>query len=142
MEQAHGPPTLTELLNEKWILYPPDQVPGALVRRAFRDHGLELPRARVYTRSHHLRDMLLATGSYLTVVPACMLSVLNAKRRTVRQLPIDLGIQARPVAIFTLKNRTLSPLAKLFIGCARAAGARFAAHETPSPRTFPSPKHR
>jgi DNA-binding transcriptional LysR family regulator len=36
-------------------------------------------------------------------------------------LPIDLGIQARPVAIFMLKNRTLSPAAELFIKCVRAA---------------------
>jgi DNA-binding transcriptional LysR family regulator len=65
--------------------------------------------------------MLLTTGNYLTVIPACMLQVLNAKRPTVKRLPIDLGVQARPVAIFTLKNRTLSPIAELFIECARLA---------------------
>jgi DNA-binding transcriptional LysR family regulator len=133
---------LAELLNEKWILYPPDQAPGALVRKAFRDHGLELPRARVYATSIHLRDMLLTTGSYLTVVAACMLPVLNAKRPMVRQLPIDLGIQARSVAVFTLKNRSLSPVAELFIRCARAAAARFATQDIPSPRTFLSSSRR
>jgi len=82
---------------------------------------LALPRARIATMSYHLRDMLLTTGDYLTVIPACMLDVLNAKRTTVKPLPIDLGVQTRPVAIFTLKNRTLSPVAELFIRCARVA---------------------
>jgi hypothetical protein len=36
-------------------------------------------------------------------------------------LPIDLGIQTRPVALFTLKNRTLSPAAELFMECVRTA---------------------
>lgn len=112
---------LAELIGEKWILYPPDEAPGVLVQQAFRDRGLELPRASVATMSFHLRDMLLTTGEYLTVIPACMLHVLNAKRPTVKSLPIDLGIPSRPVAIFTLKNRTLSPVAELFINCVRAA---------------------
>jgi DNA-binding transcriptional LysR family regulator len=112
---------LGELTGEKWILYPPDEAPGVLVQQAFRDRGLELPRASVATMSFHLRDMLLTTGDYLTVIPACMVHVLNAKRPTVKPLPIDLGVQTRPVAIFTLKNRTLSPVAELFINCVRAA---------------------
>jgi DNA-binding transcriptional LysR family regulator len=112
---------LAELLDEKWILYPPEEAPGALVHQAFRDGGLPVPRARIATTSYHLRDTLLMTGEYLTVVPACMLPVLNAKRPTVKRLPMDLGVQTRPVAIFTLKNRTLSPVAGLFIECARSA---------------------
>lgn len=112
---------LAELLGEKWILYPPEEAPGALVHQAFRNRGLAMPRARIATMSYHLRDMLLTTDDYLTVIPACMLSVLNAKRPTVKPLPIDLGVQTRPVAIFTLKNRTLSPIAELFIRCARTA---------------------
>jgi DNA-binding transcriptional LysR family regulator len=112
---------LAELMQEKWIMYPVEEAPGVLVQQAFRDHGLEMPRARVATMSFHLRDMLLTGGDYLTVIPACMLHVLNAKRPTVKRLPIDLGVQTRPVAIFTLKNRTLAPVADLFIKCARTA---------------------
>ncbi len=112
---------LAELVGEKWILYPSDEAPGVFVQQAFRDRGLELPRASVATTSSHLRDMLLTRGDYLTVIPACLMHVLNAKCPTVKPLPIDLGIQTRPVAIFTLKNRTLSPLAELFIKHSRAA---------------------
>jgi hypothetical protein len=52
-----------------------------------------------------------------------MLRVFNAKHMAVKSLPIDLGIQGRPVAVFTLKNRTLSPLAEIVIKCVRAAAA-------------------
>jgi hypothetical protein len=52
-----------------------------------------------------------------------MLRVFNAKHVAVKSLPIDLGIQGRPVAVFTLKNRTLSPLAEIVIKCVRAAAA-------------------
>ena len=78
---------LEELLNEKWILYPPEEARGALVDQAFRDGGLAVPRARTATMSYHLRDMLPMTGEYLTVIPACMLHVLNAKQPTVKRLP-------------------------------------------------------
>jgi DNA-binding transcriptional LysR family regulator len=112
---------LVELLGEKWILYPPQQIPGLFIEEAFRRHGLNLPPASVFTYSLQLRDMLLMTGNYLSIVAASAVPVFNAKRPTVKVLPIDLGTQAktRPVAIFTLKNRTLNPLAEVFIDCVR-----------------------
>jgi hypothetical protein len=42
-----------------------------------------------------------------------------AKRWAIKALPIDLGVQAPPVGIVTLRNRTLSPVVQLFIECAR-----------------------
>jgi DNA-binding transcriptional LysR family regulator len=111
---------LAELVDAKWILYPPNEPPGLLVEQAFRLQGLALPRPSVTTSSFHLRDALLTSGDYLTVVPACMLRVFNAKHIAVKPLPIDLGIESRPVAVFTLKNRTLSPLAEIAIKSVRA----------------------
>jgi hypothetical protein len=43
----------------------------------------------------------------------------RAKHWSVKVLPIDLCVPPQKVAIFTLKNRTLSPPVKLFIECAR-----------------------
>lgn len=108
---------LAELVGEKWILYPPDEMPGVFIEEAFRKRGLSLPPASVLTYSFQLRDMLLMTGKYLSIVAASAVPVFNAKRLIVKTLPIDLGAQAtaRPVAIFTLKNRMLSPAAALFI---------------------------
>jgi DNA-binding transcriptional LysR family regulator len=111
---------LADLVDGKWILYPPNEPPGLLVEEAFRMQGLAVPRPSVTTSSFHLRHALLTTGDYLTVVPACMLYVFNAKHPTVKPLPIDLGLQRRPVAVFTLRNRTLNPVAEIAIKCIRA----------------------
>ncbi len=110
---------LADLLDEKWILFPPNQVVSLLIEQAFRAQGLDPPRARVLTFSLQLRDMLLMAGDYLSVIPYSMVRALNAKRLTVKPLAIKLGIQTRPVAMFTLKNRTLSPVAELFMECVR-----------------------
>lgn len=117
---------LAELVREKWILHPAHEAPGLLVREAFQARGLELPRASVVTLSFHLREMLLMTGEYLTVIPASMVRVFNAREALVKALPIDLGIQPRPVALFTLKNRTLSPVVELFMKCVRATAKSMA----------------
>ena len=50
----------------------------------------------------------------------------NAKRFGLKALPIKVLIPPRPVGVVTLKNRTLSPLAALFIDCARAFSRPFA----------------
>ena len=42
-----------------------------------------------------------------------------ADRFALRKLPIELPIQPFAVAIVALKNRTISPVAQLFIDCAR-----------------------
>jgi DNA-binding transcriptional LysR family regulator len=112
---------LAELIGEKWILYPPKEIPGIFIEEAFRKQGLSLPSASVLTYSFQLRDMLLMTGNYLSIVAASAVPIFNAKRVVVKVLPIDLGAQAkaRPVAIFTLKNRTLSPVTDVFIDCVR-----------------------
>jgi DNA-binding transcriptional LysR family regulator len=112
---------LAELMGEKWIMYPPRQMPGLFIEEAFRQRGLPFPPASVLTYSLQLRDVLLANGDYLSIVAASAVPVLNAKRATVKILPIDLGRQAtaRPVAVFTLRDRTLSPVAELFIESVR-----------------------
>lgn len=114
---------LAELVDAKWILYPPNEPPSLLVEQAFRLQGLAVPRPSVTTFSFHVRDAMLTKGDYVTVVPACMLRVFNAKHVAVKSLPIDLGIQDRPVAVFTLKNRTLNPVAEIVIKCVRAVVA-------------------
>jgi DNA-binding transcriptional LysR family regulator len=118
---------LTDLVHGRWILYPPYQVPTLLIDQAFLARGLDPPQPNVMTYSFYLREMLLRTGDYLSVVPASMLRVFNARGLTVKSLPVDLGIQARPMAIFTLKNRTLSPAVELFIETVRTVGKSMAA---------------
>ena len=112
---------LADLLEAKWIMYPPDEAPGTLVTQAFLQKGLTVPRAAVTTSSFHVREALLRRSDYLTVVPACMLRVFNADRLRIKALQVDLGVGMRPVAVFTLKHRTTHPVADIVIENVRAA---------------------
>jgi DNA-binding transcriptional LysR family regulator len=120
---------LAELSAAKWILYPPNEAPGLLVDEAFRVRGLKLPRPILTTASLHVRDALLGDGDYVTIIPACMVRVFNSKRPTVRVLPVDLGIQKRPVAVFTLRERTLNPVAEIVASCVRDVSKRLFANQ-------------
>ena len=66
-----------------------------------------------------LCHQLLATGRYLAILPRE--AIRQARHLPVRPLKLD-GFPniARSIRIMTLKNRTLSPFAQLFIECARA----------------------
>jgi DNA-binding transcriptional LysR family regulator len=110
---------LAELLNEPWTLPPPDSVIGAFALSAFRAQGLVAPRATVVTLSMHMRNRLLATGRFLTMMSSYILT-LPVKHPSLRALPVELSNARGTVAVITLKNRTLSPVAELFVKAARA----------------------
>jgi DNA-binding transcriptional LysR family regulator len=108
---------LADLVDEKWILLPPEMPESEWVASAFRSQGLTPPRARVTNISLQTRAALLETGDFLSVFPPDLLS----RYPSIKALPIDLGVQPRPIAIVTLKNRVLSPTAELFISQMRTA---------------------
>jgi DNA-binding transcriptional LysR family regulator len=110
---------LAELVNERWTLLPFDTSPGVLVEEAFRSSGLEPPRATVFTLSLNVHNRLLATGRFLTAQPGFLLR-LPGKHPSVTALPVELPNTRRPIGIITLKNRSLSPLAQLFLDKVRA----------------------
>jgi DNA-binding transcriptional LysR family regulator len=110
--------SLTELVDEPWILAPTETEPGAPVAEAFRATGYDIPRATVVCSSINLRNSLLATGRFLTAVPSSVMQ-FGPQRALFKVLPIELPRWHLPVAIITLKNRTLSPVAQLFIECVR-----------------------
>lgn len=109
---------LSELINEPWILAPPDSVPGTSIAQSFRAAGVEPPTARMISFSLPLHYHLLATARFLTMLPISMLQF--GKHLPLKVLTVDVPIIPYPTAIITLKNRTLSPLAQLFISEARA----------------------
>jgi DNA-binding transcriptional LysR family regulator len=104
---------LAELVNEPWV-FPKGQVVRGIIDGAFRAHGLSMPGEHVTTDTLHVRNHLLATGRFLTIIAGSVLSY-NAKQWSLKALPIDLRSKPRPHAIVTLKNRTLNPVAELFI---------------------------
>jgi len=108
---------LADLASEPWILPPADTLPGSLAAELFRASGAgEMPRAPVTTLSIHLCCRLVASGRFVTTLPTSILRFAG-RDLSLKVLPIKLPAQPRPVAIITLKNRTLSPVAKLFIEC-------------------------
>jgi DNA-binding transcriptional LysR family regulator len=112
---------LTELADEPWCLPPPESLGGSHFDQAFRARGLDYPpRSTVVALSTQLHASLVATGRYIGILPGAMLR-FSDKRLSLKVLPVDLPIQPRlrRVGIVTLKNRTLSPVAQLFIEHAR-----------------------
>lgn len=110
---------LAELIAEPWALPPADSIPGRLVMEAFRSSGLETPRANVLTASIHLlANALPLTGRFLTVVPESVLRFTVA-RLPLKILPVDFQVEPSPIGIVWLKDRSLSPVARLFVECAR-----------------------
>jgi DNA-binding transcriptional LysR family regulator len=109
---------IADLADELWVLPPPESVIGSIVREAFRASGRDYPGVTVVTDSPHMRISLLATGRFVTIFPASALRFLT-RRSELKILPVELPMARRPNGIVTLKNRTLSPVAKLVIDCAR-----------------------
>ena len=110
--------SLGELAKERWILAPPEIVEGSPLVEAFRAAGLAMPEVRVLGLSLPLRNGLLITGRFLTIVPSSVLT-FGAERMLLKALPVELPGWRLPVALITLKNRTLTPLARLFIDTTR-----------------------
>jgi DNA-binding transcriptional LysR family regulator len=116
---------LAELIDEHWLLAPIDSDPGSPVFEIFRARGLAVPRARVVSYSLNVRTSLLATGRFLAIIPASVLR-FGTTPSVLEVLPCALPPSLQPVAVTTLKNRMLSPTAKLFIDSARAVAAPLA----------------
>ena len=109
---------LAELAREFLVLPPPDSVPGMLITEVFHAAGLELPQVRVLTLSVQLTTTLVAGGRHVGILPNSV-AQFCAKRVGLKILPIQMPVLRVSVDVITLKNRTLSPLAALFIDSAR-----------------------
>jgi len=110
---------LSDLAGEQWILPPANSLAGTSQAEVFRACSLEMPRASLTTLSIHLFLQLVITGRFVAMLPGSVVR-LSGKNWPLKILPIKLPIQPKPVAIMRLKNRTLSPVAQVFIDCARA----------------------
>jgi DNA-binding transcriptional LysR family regulator len=106
------------LVGEPWALAPSDEFAGERVADAFRARGLEVPRRTVTSTSIQLFNALLATGRFLAVLSGSTLA-LSGPRLGLRRVRVDLPIKPGPVGVVTLKDRTVTPAAKLFIDEAR-----------------------
>jgi DNA-binding transcriptional LysR family regulator len=111
---------LAELVNEPWALSSPENSLGKVSTEAFRASRLDHPRTTVTTTTPEMRVSLLATGRFLSIFPNSILRFPTG-RPELRVLPVKVLVAPAAVGIFTLKNRTLSPVARLFMEHAREA---------------------
>jgi len=103
-----------ELAEESWLLPRSDSWNYICIADAFRIRGLPGPKIGLWSNDALLRAHLLAKGRFVTAM-----GKLNAEWYGMKALPVDLPVQPWPVVIATLKGRTLSPVAELFIDFVR-----------------------
>jgi DNA-binding transcriptional LysR family regulator len=106
--------SLADLVNEPWILTEPNTWNHRIVAEAFTACGLAMPKISLMTLSVHVRTNLVANGPYITVLPRSVMN-LYAERFSLKELRVDFPVRPWPLAVVTLKSRTLSPVVKLFI---------------------------
>jgi DNA-binding transcriptional LysR family regulator len=121
----HRKVELAELLNESWCMPPLEEFPWSLIAAAFQARGLALPRVMVTARSILLQNSLLATGRFLGVLPRSALYFCG-KSAQLKILHVDLQIPPYPVGIVAMRNRTLNPVAQIFIDAATEVANSFA----------------
>jgi DNA-binding transcriptional LysR family regulator len=107
--------TLAELAKEPWCVA--RSAVGSLVTDAFGVSGLPAPRIAVTSTSAHFLFQLLESGRYVGHFGERLLHFYT-DRFAIKKLSIELPTKPFSVAVVTLKNRTISPVAQLFIDCA------------------------
>jgi DNA-binding transcriptional LysR family regulator len=109
---------LADLINEPWVLPPPESPLRSLAMEAFRASGLDYPRATAFADPPEVRMSLLASGHFLSIFSASTMKFPN-RRPELKVLPVELKSARVQIGIVTLKDRTLSPVAQIFIEHAR-----------------------
>jgi DNA-binding transcriptional LysR family regulator len=112
---------LAELIDEPWILQPPNSWNYIHLAEACRSQGLAMPTARLSGFSMHLANHFVANGPFLTAQPKSVAQFCSMK-----ELPVRLPVRPWLITMVTLKNRTLSPIVGRFIECAREVAKELA----------------
>jgi DNA-binding transcriptional LysR family regulator len=108
---------LAELIDEPWLLSN-ESIFTSLLPGAFHLKDLIPPKLGVRTFSAYQRLKLLATSHFVSAESGSLLR-FNMDRFPLRILPVDLTVRPWPIAIVTLKNRTISSAVQNFIDCVR-----------------------
>jgi DNA-binding transcriptional LysR family regulator len=106
--------TLEELAREPWVLPPASGFLTEVMRRAFAEQGLEMPKAAVTTSSTYALSVLVGNGPFLAIHPGTMLTTPN-DHPLLTAVDVRLPTTRGPIGLITLKSRSLSPTAKIFL---------------------------
>jgi DNA-binding transcriptional LysR family regulator len=104
---------LEDLIEHPWLLFPENSWIDMRVSEAFRRCS-GAPRSIVRAYSVHFCINMLATDRFLASLAGSVLR-FNASRFGLKVLPVNLPAQPWPVAMVTLKNRTVSPVVQEFM---------------------------
>ena len=105
---------LADLVEGPWILGAPSTANYTHIAEAFRARKPPVPKVVLETLSVPLRAHFLVTGQFIAAMPASL-----ASQSAVKILPVKLPVRPWPFAIFTPKNRTMSPVVDRFIAHVR-----------------------
>src|SRR5262249_14017793 len=97
--------------DERWTLAIGDTQFGSLAREAFRARGLGLPGSLI-TSSLPVRQALVATGRYLTMVPRVVLAFAPAST-ALQRVAVDLPTARGSDGLVAWKNRPRAAAARL-----------------------------
>src|SRR5262245_22534541 len=107
--------------------------PTALRQRAWFTYSGDFPRQQGATSARQPRYVvwpltatLIGSGQFVGLLPSSV-ARFNASRAGLKILAMNLPAPRVATAIITVKNRTLSSLAKLFIECGRKVAAAITA---------------
>lgn len=106
--------SLADLLGEPWVFPPSTGFLTKVIKAAFDEQGLKVPRATVTTPSTYALSVLVASGSFLGMHPRTMLTTPDSHPQLTAvdaRLPNTRG----PIGLIRLKDRSVSPVATLFL---------------------------
>ena len=106
---------LAELVDDRWAMPLPRTMAASIASQAFRAGNVHLPRSVVFA-TPEVRLNLVTTGRFLSIFSELRLLLTQLPTKI---LPVRLPTAPVPTGIMILKNRTLSPVAQLFIETAR-----------------------
>jgi DNA-binding transcriptional LysR family regulator len=109
---------LADLIHEKWVFPAPGSLAEHIAAEMFRASGLEMPRRGAVCAPIPVIASLVGNGPYVANLPGSLVH-FGGDHLQVKVLPIKVPVPPSPVAIITLKRRTLNPVAQLFIEHAR-----------------------
>jgi DNA-binding transcriptional LysR family regulator len=109
---------LGDILDEPWVLPPYDSVPGMQIHDIFTSAGFQPPQPAVATLSVQLTVSLIAGRRFVGILPMSV-AQFNVGPHRLKLSAVKLTPVHSAVGIITLRNRTVSPAAELFMRSAR-----------------------
>ena len=128
--------SLGDLAPEPWVFPPRSGFLTQVIRHAFEEKGLRMPQAAVTTSSTYALSVLVGNGPFLAIHPRTMLTTPRDHSR-LTAVDVRLPTTRGPIGLITLKNRSLSPTAKIFLQSAASIVKEMSPNRSAQPTNSP-----